>query len=101
MSALTWVQGELEERKIVYDYALVSLEIGEIFLTQGRFAEAKDLASKMEWIFKREEIHVEAAKALDLFRRAAGGEKATPELARSVVRYLYRAQYNPELKYAA
>jgi hypothetical protein len=80
---------------------LVSLEVGEVLLAQGRFAEVQELALKMEWIFEREEIHPEAAKALDLFRRAVEGEKATPELARSVVRYLYRAQYNPELKYAA
>jgi tetratricopeptide (TPR) repeat protein len=101
LAILTSVQEEFKKLKIAYDYALVSLEVGEILLTERRFVEVKDLALKMEWIFTQEGVHPEAAKALDLFRRAAEGQTATPELARSVVRYLYRAQYDPELKFAA
>lgn len=101
LAAFESLQGEFEKLGIAYDYALVSLDAGAILLEQGRLEGVKGLALKMEWIFKKEEIHPEAAKALDLFRRAAEGQQATPELARNVVRYLYRAQYNPELKFAA
>jgi len=99
--AFETLREEFEKLGIAYDYALVSLDAATILLEQNRWEEVKDLALKMEWIFKKEEIHAEAAKALNLFRRAAEGQRATPELARSVVRYLYQAQYNPELKFAA
>lgn len=101
LAVLSWVQEQLKERRIAYDYALVSLEMGEVLLAQGLYSEVQSLALEMEWIFTSEGIHAEATRALDLFRRAVEGQNATPELARSVVRYLYRAQHNPELKFAA
>ncbi|HKH49012.1 MAG TPA: hypothetical protein VKM72_30475, partial [Thermoanaerobaculia bacterium] len=101
LSAFESLQREFQSLDIAYDYALVSLEAGSIMLEQDRLEEVRDLALKMKWIFTREGIHPEAVKALDLFRRAAESRTATPELAQRVVRYLHRAQNDPELEFAA
>lgn len=86
---------------MAYDYALLSLEAGEILLQEGRYDEVEALALEMEWIFRTEGISAEAEKALDLFRKAAAARTATPELAGKVVRFLVRAQHDPELRFAA
>jgi transcriptional regulator with XRE-family HTH domain len=95
------VRRDFETRGMPYDYALVSMERAEIDLRDGRHAEVRSLAEEMRWIFKAQGIHREALAALALFRRAAVAERATAELARRVVRYLYRAQYDPELRFEA
>jgi hypothetical protein len=38
---------------------------------------------------------------LQLFQQAADREALTAELARRLVAYLYRARFNPELRFAA
>jgi len=101
LAALTAVQRAFRERGMAFDYALVSLETGAVLLEQGRFDEVQSLAIEMEWIFEQEGIHQEAEKALGLFRKAAEGRTATAELAGRVVRFLYKAQHNPELAFAA
>ncbi|HYU33457.1 MAG TPA: helix-turn-helix transcriptional regulator [Thermoanaerobaculia bacterium] len=93
------VRGEFERRGMGYDYALASLERAELDLREGRTAEVKSLAEEMRWIFSSKKIHREALAALALFRRAAEREQATAELAGRLVRYLYRAQHDPELKF--
>jgi transcriptional regulator with XRE-family HTH domain len=99
--AFDQVRRELEAREMAYDYALVSMERAEIDLREGRRAEVRALAEEMRWIFKAQGIHREALAALALFRRAAAEERATQELARRLVQYLYRAQYDPELRFEA
>jgi hypothetical protein len=49
-------------------------------------------------IFRSQQVQPEALKAVKVFCDAARKETATAELARRVVRYLYRAKDNPELK---
>jgi tetratricopeptide (TPR) repeat protein len=88
-------------RELAYDYALVSLELALLFLEQGRSAEVKTLAGEMLWIFRAQGVEREALAALRLFCDAARGESATAELARRVLRFLYRAQYDPELPFEA
>lgn len=101
LSLFEKVQAVFKEGAMAYDYALVSLEAGTVLLEQGCFAEVQVLAKELEWTFKDEGIHKEAAEALELFRRAAMAETASANLARRVVRFLYKAQYNSELKFAA
>jgi transcriptional regulator with XRE-family HTH domain len=98
-AAFNQVRRELETRSMAYDYALVSLELAELDLEKGRHTEVKALAEEMVWIFKAEGIHREALAAVALFRRAAAEETVTAKLARRLVRYLYRARYNPELRF--
>jgi tetratricopeptide (TPR) repeat protein len=101
LEAFAAVRKEFRRLEMAYDYALVSLEAGEVLLKEGRHREVETLASEMHWIFEREKVHPEAEKALALFRKAAEGRTATPELASRVVRFLREVQRNPELAFAA
>ncbi len=101
LAVLTAVQSAFHELRMAYDFALVSLELGEVLLRQGRYEAVQALALEMEWIFERQRIPQEAEKALRLFRQAAEGRSATPELAGQVLRFLYKAQHNPEARFAA
>jgi len=98
-AAFDQVRRDFDTRKMAYDYALVSLERAEIDLREGRRDEVRALAKEMAKIFKAEGIHREALAALAIFHKAAMEDKATEELARRIVRYLYRAQYDPELRF--
>lgn len=95
------VREDLRKRKMAADYALASLERAALDLREGRNAEARVLAEEMKWIFEAKGLHPEARAALTLFRTAAAREQATADLADRMVRYLYRARYDPELKFAA
>lgn len=96
---LTKVRGEFVTRKIWYDAALVTLELAEVFLSQGQAAMAKTLAIHLRPIFQAQGVHPEAMKALTLFARAAEQERATAEMVRGVVTYLRKARHEPGLKF--
>jgi tetratricopeptide (TPR) repeat protein len=83
------------------DYALVSLDLGLLLLEHGRTSEARTLAEQMRWIFSSQDLHREALAALQVFCEAAKRETATVELTRRVIRFLYRSQHDPELKFEA
>jgi tetratricopeptide (TPR) repeat protein len=87
--------------ELIYDHALVSLELSVVLLKQGETARVRTLANEMLPIFRSQQIHQEALAAIRVFCDAAGREAATVELARRVVRYLYRAKNDPELKFEA
>jgi transcriptional regulator with XRE-family HTH domain len=86
-------------RELSFDYALVSLELALLLLEQGRTAEVSTLAGEMLWIFQSQGVEREALAAIRLFCDAAKRETATVELARQVVKFLYRAQHDPELRF--
>ncbi len=87
-------------RALAFDYALVSLELASLLLEQGRTAEVSALAKEMLWIFRAHGVERETLAALRLFCDAARRETATVDLAQRVVRFLYRAQHDPELPFA-
>jgi tetratricopeptide (TPR) repeat protein len=91
---------EYATRKMAANYAVVSLERAVLDLKEGRSADVKELAVEMDWIFNAKGLHTEALAALKLFRTAAEREALTVDVAERMVRYLYRAQYVPELKFA-
>ncbi|HBL31110.1 MAG TPA: hypothetical protein DD490_30150 [Acidobacteria bacterium] len=91
---------EYATRKMAANYAVVSLERAVLDLKEGRYAEVKELAVEMEWIFNAKGLHTQALAALSLFRTAAEREALTLDVAERMVRYLYRAQYDPEVKFA-
>lgn len=82
-----------------YEMALVSLELAAIYLEKGRTAEVKLLAPQLVPVFRAEDGHGEAAKAVALFCEAVRQEVATAELARQVVAFLYRAWHDPDLRF--
>jgi tetratricopeptide (TPR) repeat protein len=91
---------KFEERKLGYDYALVSLDLSLVLLRQGRTAEVKALAGEMLAFFESQGIEREALAAVRLFCEAARREAATVELARQVGRFLRRVQLDPGLRFA-
>jgi transcriptional regulator with XRE-family HTH domain len=101
IAALAEVREYFLTEKIAYDYALVSVELATLYLEQGRTGLVKDLAEEMLWIFKDQKVHQEALAALALFRHAAQAEEARVEWTRRLVKYLYKAQHNPRLRFAA
>ncbi len=89
------------EKTMPADYALVSLERAVLDLAAGRRAEVRVLAEELSWLFAQQGLAPEALAALAVFRAAVAQEKATADLARRLVRYLYRAQFDPRLRFEA
>jgi tetratricopeptide (TPR) repeat protein len=96
-SAFEQVRQAFVHHGLAFDYALVSLELALILLEQGRTTEVRTLAEEMLTIFQAQEVEREALAALQVFCDAARREAATVELTRRVVKFLYRAQHDPEL----
>jgi tetratricopeptide (TPR) repeat protein len=88
-----------ERRELTYDYALVSLELALILLEQGRTGETRTLAEEMLQIFQVQKVDREALAALKVFCDAAKKEMATVEQTRRIVKFLYRARHDPELRF--
>ncbi|HEV7507943.1 MAG TPA: hypothetical protein VGS07_23870 [Thermoanaerobaculia bacterium] len=57
------------------------------------------LSQELAKVFKSKGVHREALEALRLFREAAEREAASPELARRVLRYLFRARHDQGLRF--
>jgi len=87
------------QHELAFDYALVSLDLALLLLEQGRTGEVKMLAEEMLRIFRTQKIEREALAALRVFCEAARQETATAELARRVLKFLHRAQHDPELQF--
>jgi transcriptional regulator with XRE-family HTH domain len=96
---LSRVRQDFADLGIVYDVALVSLELAVLYLEEGRTAEVQLLARQMAPIFHTQGVHREALAALKLFREVAEQEAVTVEFARRLVAYLHRAQHNPQLRF--
>jgi tetratricopeptide (TPR) repeat protein/DNA-binding XRE family transcriptional regulator len=89
------------DRKLSYSVALALLEEAVLLLEEGRSAEVKELAAELTAVFESKGVHREALAALRLFREAAEREAATAELARRVLRYLFRARCDQDLRFNA
>jgi tetratricopeptide (TPR) repeat protein len=99
VAGLTRVRVGFERQRIPYDVALVTLELAELYASQGRTAEVKELVRESVPIFEAQGVHSEAQRALALFRRAVQEERVTIELVRGIHDYLERARRNPQLRY--
>ena len=86
-------------RELAYDCAVMTLDLALLLLEEGRAAEVRRLAEEMLWIFRAQGVEREALAALRVFYDAALGETATCDLARRVLRYLYRARHDPQLPF--
>jgi tetratricopeptide (TPR) repeat protein len=85
MAALEQVQRDFTVRRLPYDAAQSSLDLGLLWLERGHTAEVRELAVGMAWIFTTKGIHQKALAALRIFCEAAREEKATVELIRQVI----------------
>jgi hypothetical protein len=80
-----------------YDVVLALLEELCLLFDEGKTAEVKLLAPDLAKVFDSKGVHREALAALQLFREAVDREEATAELARRVLRYLFRARHDQSL----
>lgn len=122
LSRVTWLEGRLaagmgrtgeartllenarrafESRNMGYDAALALLEEVVLLLDEGQTAEVKALALELTRVFDSKGVHREALAALRLFQEAAERETATADLARRVLRYLFRARHDQGLRFTA
>jgi len=90
---------EFDQRNMSYDVALALLEETVLLLDEGRTSEAKALARELKKVFESKGVHREALAALRLFHEAAERDEATAELARRVLRYLFRARHDQGLRF--
>jgi len=90
---------EFERLKMSYDLALALLEEAVLLLEEGRPAEVKALADDLAQVFADKGVHREALAALRLFHEAAERAEATAELARRVLRFLFRARHDQGLRF--
>lgn len=89
-SALSSVQEQFVARDITFDAVLVSLELAGVLLRKGQFGEVQSLASQLPRLCQVQGLHQEAVVAARLFWEAVQGETLTEELARRLVKSLYR-----------
>jgi tetratricopeptide (TPR) repeat protein len=92
---------EFAARKMGYDAALALLEEAVLLLDEGRSAEVRGLTPSLAEVFESKGVHREALAALRLFQDAVEREKATAELARRVLVYLFQARYDQGLRFTA
>jgi tetratricopeptide (TPR) repeat protein len=117
---MTWIQGRIaaglgrtqEARSLLaqarrgfaargmrYDVVLALLEEAALLLEEGRGADVKHLTRELTVLFDAKGVHREALAALRLFQEAVEQERATADLARRVLRYLFRARHDPDLRF--
>jgi len=99
LAILTQVRQYFRTEEIAYDFALASLEVAVLYMEQGRTRLVRELSKEMLWIFEEQKVHAEALAALALFRQAAEEEVVQTEWTRRLIKYLYRAQHNPKLRF--
>lgn len=87
------------ELGIGYDAALVGLELAALYADQGRSRDMRRLAEEMVPVFASRDVHQRAREALEIWSEAARAEAAGQHLVRSLIRYLERARYRPDLAF--
>jgi tetratricopeptide (TPR) repeat protein len=93
------VRGGFAGSALVFDEALVSLDLATIYLRQHRAEETKRLAAEMIPVFRSREVHREALAALIVFQQAAELEELTVGLIEEIAAYLRQARGNPQLRF--
>jgi tetratricopeptide (TPR) repeat protein len=101
LELLEQARAEFASRRMWFDVSLAVLESSALLLDQGRTAEVKALAPTLTEAFKSNGIHREALAALQLFQEAVEQDTATAELARRVLRFLFRARCDQGLRFSA
>ncbi len=82
-----------------YDAALASLDLAEVYATQGRTADVRRLVDEMLEVFRSRKIHREAMAALSVLQKAARAERAELILVREVGSFLRQARNQPHLQF--
>jgi tetratricopeptide (TPR) repeat protein len=96
---LVRVRDAFIEAGIGYDAALVSLDLANVYLRQGRSEAVAQLAQEILPIFKSRDVHREAIAALIVFQRAVERNTVNVQLIAEIERYLRQARNNPSLRF--
>ncbi|HEY4561922.1 MAG TPA: hypothetical protein VIJ36_03030 [Thermoanaerobaculia bacterium] len=84
---------------LVFDAALVSLDLATVYLQQQRSEETRRLAAELIPVFQAREVHREILAALIVFQQAAELEQLTAGLIEEIAAYLRQARGNPGLRF--
>jgi len=98
-TALCEVRDFFIEEEISHDVAQVSLDLGTLYLRQGRIPELKKLTSEILALFVGLGIGRETIAALVLLQKAVEMEKVSFGLIRDLAVYLKNARNNPHLPF--
>lgn len=93
--AFSEVRAGFEKIGLLYDMAMVSLELGVVWLEQGRIREIQKLLDETVATFRARGIRREAIAALLMLQEAIAMERATAVLLRSVATELQRLESEP------
>ncbi|HEY2738418.1 MAG TPA: helix-turn-helix transcriptional regulator [Thermoanaerobaculia bacterium] len=99
LDLLAQARREFTSRGMFYDVALALLEEAVLLLKEGRTAEVETLARELAAVFESKGVHREALAALRLFQEATEQSTATADLAGRVLRFLFRARHDEELRF--
>ena len=94
-AAFRQVRQGLLELRLSYKAAIASLELGAVWLRQGRTAEVRGLVSETVAVFKALGIAREAMGALILLRSACEQEYVSLEFLADVLKLLRRMEQDP------
>ncbi|MES1210810.1 MAG: hypothetical protein ABUL63_00620, partial [Acidobacteriota bacterium] len=97
-TAFQEVRAGFEEAEITYDIALVSLELAEIWLAQGRTEEILGLLDNTLSVFRSKGIRREAIAALLLLRESLCQQSVTVDLLRKTVSRLEQYWSEPVVR---
>lgn len=98
---LLWsVRGAFAEREASYEFAMVTLELSTLLLSQGRVEGVRKLAEELIPIFSSRQVHRHALAALALFQNSVASNRITLETVHELIHYLRRARNNPYLPYS-
>ena len=91
-AGLLAVREQMLARDLGYDVGLVSLDLIEVYLKQGRTGEVRHMAEEILPLFAARDVQREALVALTVLQRAAVRERVTVGLVREVGDLLCRTR---------
>jgi len=94
-AALLEVQRELARREMGYDAALVSIDLGTLYLETGAVEALRSLAAELVPIFAAKDLSKEAFACLLLYQDACRTLELTEGLGRELMRFLAEDRRRP------
>lgn len=98
--ALEAAAAAFDSRAMRFDSALARFEVATLYLEMGRPEKSAEIAAGIVETFKGNGDFEEARKAVELFREAVAAQRATRELAVSILEFLFLAQNRRDLVFA-
>lgn len=95
--ALEAAAAAFDSREMRFDSALARFEVATLHLEMGRPERSAEIVAGIVETFKDNGDFEEARKAIELFREALAVQRATLELAVSILEFLFLAQHRRDL----